>query len=375
MDTPTAARNLSQEKNADYQVYEVGGSPVEIGRGMAGHRPRLGGPPLGELTVQQVDFALACAEVVAREHPPLLAEVRAMAEVYARPVEEAYFFLSVGLTEVPVRSGVRYRRPRVEPGRGEASGAERDLPGSAPPHCSSLAVLTPQGPVAGRNYDFFYWSDVRHLVTARPSRHLAHVGMYDGVLGARYDGLNEAGLFASLHGVRSPSPERRRPGLFCGHVLRVVLDTCRTAREAADRIAALPHLSSYSYLLADPEEALVVEAHPDRVRVRRPEAGVLAATNHFSHPDMVPLARRAARGSLARQAHLTGGGRGLTALTPDQAREAVEALMRDHSTPVCGHTDGLATFWSAVAIPGRKEVAYCLGAPCRNPYSRRVAFE
>lgn len=39
----------------------------------------------------------------------------------------------------------------------------------------------------------------------------------------------------------------------------------------------LPHLASYNYFLADSEEMLVVETHPERVRVRTAEGGVLVA--------------------------------------------------------------------------------------------------
>lgn len=395
------ARNLKQEKAADYQVYTVSGSQADIGRQMAAHRQELGAPPLDSLTPEQLDFAHGCAEVLGREYPDALAEVKAMAAAYDRPLDEAYWFLSVGLTEFPTR-GLRTSRRRP---------AAPD-----PPGCSTVAVLTPSGMVVGRNYDFFYWASTRHLITTRPagvspggagagdvatasagggscripSPSLAHVGMYDGLLAGRHDGLNEAGLFVSLHGVRSAPPARRRPGLFCVLMVRLALETCRTAREAVARIRDLPHLSSYNYLVADPREAFVVETHPELVRVREAEGGVVAATNHFNHPDMVDLGRRPASGSLARLRLLTEAGRGLA---PDKhgtavggpaaevgvaglsgAPAAVAALMRDHSAPVCGHSDGMATFWSAVAEPGARRVAYCLGAPCRNGYDHVVAW-
>ncbi len=404
-------RNLDQERSADYQVYELVGSPEDIGRGMAAKRQALGAPPLESLSPAQVEFALACAEALRREHPAALAEIEATAAAYGRPVDEAYWFLSVGLTEVPERGLVTSRRPRP-PQRATEPAAE---PGTEfTPGCSTIAVLTRDGPVIGRNYDFFYWANVRHLITTRPlavdgptagpaatgtgatpgamgvgvQQLLAHTGMYDGLLAGRHDGMNEAGLFASLHGVRSAPPARRRPGLFCVLVVRVILDTCRTTREAVERILALPHLSTYNYLVADAREAFVVETHPERCRVREADGGVLAATNHYSHPDMVGLGRRAARNSVARYRFLLeNGGRLATAsgsMAPaaaggavsglGDAGKAVAALMRDHGVPVCGHSDGMATFWSAVAQPSGRQALYCLGAPCRNHYDKVVAW-
>lgn len=393
---PGYETDLAQEKRADYRVYEITGPPDDLGRQMASRRPDLGGPPLESLTPEQVDFARACAAVLAREYPAALAEVEAMAAAYGRPVEEAYWFLSVGLTEAPARGLVTSRRRRMGKARAADPADEADEgrgdPDPAPPGCSTVAVLTADGPVVGRNYDFFYWATTRHLITTRPAPPpgppeaatpppqparwpdrggpLAHVGMYDGLLAGRHDGMNEAGLFASLHGVRSAPPARRRPGLFSVLVVRIVLETCRTAREAVERIRSLPHLASYNYLVADDREVFVVEAHPERTRVREAENGVLAATNHFRHPDMVGLGRKAPSGSVARYRFLSETA---ARLRPASA-ETVAGLMRDHKTPVCGHADGMATFWSAVALPAARRVSYCLGAPCRNDYTHTTVW-
>lgn len=357
--TSPSEAGLRQEREAEYQVYEVRGTPEEIGRRIAERRPSYWGPPLETLSREQMVFAHTCAELAGREHPPLLEEALATVEAFGRPPEEALVWFSVDLTE--------------RPGHPRTPAPPQDSPPSAcpspPSSCSTLAVLTPDGPLVGRNYDFFYWATIRHVVTALPRRPglLEHVGSFDGVLGGRYDGLNEAGLWVSLHAVRSPTPSRRRPGLFGAHVTRVLLETCRTAAEAADRLEALPHLSSYAYLLADAREAVVVEAHPDAVRRRGADGRpVLVATNHFGHPDTAELARRPSAWSRRRLETLAARGRGvLEAWTrggPAAAEEALTVLLRDHRAPVCGHKDGSATLWSALAHPASGRVRYCLEA-------------
>jgi len=45
-----------------------------------------------------------------------------------------------------------------------------------------------------------------------------------------------------------------------------------------------------------------------------------------------------------------------------------QKILTDHQTPICGHVDGLATFWSAIGDLTNQKVAYSLGAPCRNDY-------
>lgn len=137
-----------------------------------------------------------------------------------------------------------------------------------------------------------------------------------------------------------------------------------------------PHIASYNYLVADADELYVVEAHPEKTAVRAPEDGVLVCTNHPMHEDMAPMtASPILENSRRRAEFLHQGARdALSASTsaandPDALRVVLQSLMKDHSVPVCGHVDGLATFWSAVCIPQRRYVAYSLGAPCRNDYA------
>lgn len=62
---------------------------------------------------------------------------------------------------------------------------------------------------------------------------------------------------------------------------------------------------------------------------------------------------------------------GVTCLATE-CEPSIAALMGDHSVPVCGHTETMATLWSAVAVPALFKVSYCLDAPCRNDYSHVI---
>jgi hypothetical protein len=369
--------NLEQEKTADYRQYVIAGSPERLGQALASHHPGIERPRREELTPEQITFSHACAREARLVHPPLVEELEAWADALSVPLDEAYFYLSVGMTETS-RQG-RSRAPSTMVAAQENR------------QCSTVGLMTRQGPVVGRNFDLFYRVRVRHRITTKPETGFAHVGMYDGLVSGRTDGLNEQGLFVSLHTVRSKPPERRKPGLFCVHIARIVLETCSTAEEAAARIALLPHLASYNYFLADPDGMLVVEAHPERVRMRAADRDILACTNHYMHPDTVALMRAVPPKSRARQGFLTEGARRLldeldagdisTSHDPKRPGEkslpeastasavsGVASLMRDHTVPVCGHADGMATLWSSVAVPRLRWVAFSRGAPCRNSY-------
>lgn len=372
--------NLVQEKTADYRQYSISGSPDRLGQALASRHGGVERPRRHELTAEQIAFSHACAKEARLIYPPLVEELEAWADASSVPLDEAYFYLSVGMTETS-RQG-RSRAPST------LVAAQENR------QCSTVGLMTGQGPVVGRNFDLFYRVRIRHQITTEPETGFAHVGMYDGLVPGRTDGLNEKGLFVSLHTVRSKPPERRKPGLFCVHIARIVLETCSTAEEAAARIALMPHLASYNYFLADSDGMLVVEAHPDRVRMRAADGGVLACANHYIHPDTVALMRAVPPKSHARQEFLTegarriletlespGGGDATTSQDPkrpgkDSLPEAstasavsgVASLMRDHIVPVCGHADGMATLWSSVAVPRLGWIAFSRGAPCRNNY-------
>lgn len=356
-------RNLEQENTADYRAYTIEGPPARLGEQLSGHHRGYDGPRLADLSRDQIAFARECAHEARLIYPPLIEELEAWADAGQLQKDEAYFYISIGMTKTSRQGRSRRASTRV------AADENRQ--------CSTVGLMTPGGPVVGRNFDLFYRVRVRHLITTRPEMGLIHTGMYDGLVAGRTDGLNEKGLFVSLQTVRTKPPGVRKPGLFCVHIARLVLETCSTAQEAAAKIALVPHLASYNYFLADPGEMLVVEAHPERIRARRAEDGVLACANHYAHPDMIELMRAEPPSSRAREEFLSNGARqirdtlgeqGLPEAAAASATRDIASLMRDHTVPVCGHVDGMATLWSSIAAPRLRWIAFAAGAPCRKRY-------
>jgi hypothetical protein len=329
-------QNLREEQAADYQVYEAMGSHREIGRITA----RRGGcvvPPLeGALSAEQAKLARECRAIVQEIFPEIIEEFQGYAEELGLQEEDILWHYSLGMIG----------------------------------GCSSIAVRTPEGMLVGRNYDYFYIEKRRHLIRTVPQVGQAHVGIHEGLIGGRFDGLNEKGLFVSFHGA-GPRPERIRPGMSFHLIVRYLLERCKSAAEARDVLMELPVLEPKNYLLADQREAFAVEAHPDRKRVRHLEGDVLVVTNHFVHPEMEPY-QPVWPNSGRRYHSLWQQGQRLKVLHSD-ALGALQRALAEHEAPVCGHEDGLATFWSATANLTEGQVWYSLGAPCRNPY--RVYFD
>ena len=208
-----------------------------------------------------------------------------------------------------------------------------------------------------------YTVRTRHLLITAPAQGYAHLGMNGGLVGGRYDGLNQHGLFVSLHKVMADRPLSHAPGVPYHLLPRLALQTCRTATEAADLMSHLPHLASFNYLLADASgQMIALECYPGRKPERRESDEVLAVTNHYTSPMLAPLqGARPKHDSQRRMAALES----IHDRWGDGWYATFDALA-DHDSGVCSHREFGATLWAGVFDLGAKRAGYTFGAPCRN---------
>jgi hypothetical protein len=252
--------------------------------------------------------------------------------------------------------------------------AERALfvrAGALPHGCSAFAWALDDGRViAGRNYDFYERMPTRHLLLTRPDRGYAHVGMNGGLVGGRYDGMNEHGLFVALHKVMADRPRHTPPGVPYHLPPRLALETCATARDAARLIADMPHLAAFNYTVADASGAFFkLETYPGMPTQTRESALGIAVANNYESTALAPLqGLRSNAGSLSRVAAMEQA-------PPPWADpwEAAAMVLSDHSSGMCCHKEFGATLWSGIFDLTERRVAYAFGAPCRTPY-REVAI-
>jgi Acyl-coenzyme A:6-aminopenicillanic acid acyl-transferase len=161
-------------------------------------------------------------------------------------------------------------------------------------------------------------------------------------------------------------PKSAPPGIAFHLVLRIALETCATAKEAARFMQEIPHLDSFNYMMVDANSMYTVEAYPGLVKVF--EGGdYLAITNHYRDPELRALqgrrdlANSESRMSVLEKFAAEAGPGGFTV-------DGIKSVMADHTAPMCGHRDGIATLWSAICDLTDKSIAYSFGAPCRNEY-------
>ncbi len=165
-------------------------------------------------------------------------------------------------------------------------------------HCSHFAVL-PQATadghmLIGRNYDFSEKVDDLKLITMFPQGANASLG-FPTLFFGRNDGINEHGLSVTMSAGGKPvgiEPGMQPPiqdGLQFWALIRALLDTCSTVKEAEECIAGFPCAGNPILILADRAgNASLVEIHgPDRKIMRADEERpFLAATNHYQSNEL-----------------------------------------------------------------------------------------
>jgi hypothetical protein len=328
--SPKRVNDFEQERKADYRFLHLQGTHLEMGQQLARAASRVmrEDKPLSKA---QASFARNCIDVIESYHPTLLDEYEGWAETMNLGLDSLLGTISFGL--------------------------------EGKPGCSSFALRREGKTIVGRNYDFFYWAKKRYLICAQPEAYYATIGMNDGLLGARHDGVNEHGLFVALQGVQTQPPKHLEPGIIFHLIPRILLETCASAQEATIMAQEMPHLGSFSYTIADPEDMFVVEAYPGCVRLREGEDWI-AATSHFLHRDLA---------GLVHSPIIKNSRNRLNSIAAGLARkkdpwQLAKKVLTDHDTPMCGHVDGLATLWSTIMDLTDRKVTYSLGAPCRNEY-------
>jgi predicted choloylglycine hydrolase len=221
--------------------------------------------------------------------------------------------------------------------------------GLRPPTGGCSAVMTDG--IYGRNYDYRprYYDARFSVVHAKGS--YASIGA-SAIMTGRLDGMNQHGLVAGLHLVRT-SP--RRPGLSCVVIVRSILDQCATTAEAVTLLRRIPHAMLYNYSLLDANgAAAVVEAVPGCVAVRT--GAWLACTNHFQSPLLRPLNRRAAHSQQRLPPLEVWAARGLAA-------EAMFTALNRSTSPAFhhGYLRGAGTLHTMVAEPLKRRLLIGIG--------------
>lgn len=126
-----------------------------------------------------------------------------------------------------------------------------------------------------RNYDYNPATyDGRFSLFQPSDGGFAQIGPTSRVTG-RMDGMNEYGLAMGYNFMHRKKPG---DGFVCYMIGRLILETCKTIDEAIQLLKAIPHRTSFSYIMMDAlNNHIIVEATPRSVITREHHL----CTNHF----------------------------------------------------------------------------------------------
>ncbi|UJM28158.1 C45 family peptidase [Bacillus aerophilus] len=225
-----------------------------------------------------------------------------------------------------------------------------------------------------RNYDFSPLFDDMRLVSTHVKGSAVHTGS-SLILFGRSDGMNEHGLSVTFSACGPPignEPGLKPPavaGLQVYHVIRAVLESCKMVEDAVRLVQEMPVASNVHLMLADRQgEAAVIEMIDGQKKVRRPERGFIAATNH-------PLADHTAKG-LTKHHSVVRYDMLIQALEEQPSSESLTELFRAEypaGLTVHNYEELFGTMRTVMFRPEERTMEYCFGSPVYNPtYSLKV---
>jgi predicted choloylglycine hydrolase len=117
----------------------------------------------------------------------------------------------------------------------------------------------------------------------------------------------------------------------------------------------------------------VVEAGPDKIRIRRPERGnnFVVCTNHFLSSEMVKFENKKERPPDSVKRYVTIYNM-LRQYEGEIDTKTAQKLLSSHRGCMCSHVNSikLGTLWSIVATLNDLKVFRAEGPPCRTKFKR-----
>lgn len=179
-------------------------------------------------------------------------------------------------------------------------------------------------------------------------------------------GWNDAGLSVTANAL---APADERVGIPRVLQLRDVV-TRGTLVDAVEAVLHPARASSYNWVLAHRDGRVVnVEGGACRAEITEPERGVLAHTNHYTHPALLDLERNT--GVAGSTARLRRAQELLAAPDKPWTVNALLEVLSDHENApdsLCRHGDGggaRTVFW-CVADVTAGSIRYGSGPPCAS---------
>ena len=166
--------------------------------------------------------------------------------------------------------------------------------------CSHMVVLPSitknKKILVGRSYEWNHNEEDLILCTTKVTGKAHHIG-FTMLLFGRYEGINNHGVCVTSSGGGAYSAQDTTKGVpFC-LAIRSVLETCKTAGEAANYLSDIPNNSTNNYIICDKKsKAYLVECLNSEYSVKEidttSDEQYLISTNHYTLPEKLQFNKR-----------------------------------------------------------------------------------
>ncbi|AEF83881.1 putative acyl-coenzyme A:6-aminopenicillanic acid acyl-transferase subfamily [Treponema primitia ZAS-2] len=186
-------------------------------------------------------------------------------------------------------------------------------------------------------------------------------------------GINSYGLAASTTGSwpKSIKPDlslASKTSIFIN--IRLILDQCKTAKEAVEYVKSSPRMNGINLLIADSNDAFAVEVTKDEIDVQAAgDDGILFRTNHYMSEKFSPLNDKNYASTFYRAERI----KELTEKIAGKFRfQDLFKIMSDHENginSICRHPQGdikTSTISTTLVSIEDKEVWLTPGNPCEH---------
>jgi predicted choloylglycine hydrolase len=263
--------------------------------------------------------------------------------------------------------------------------------------CSSICVLqniikSPQI-IVGKNFDYIsdFVSDNIVRISKPKNGYKSIEVTYKQIAGS-HDGMNEKGLVVLYnYGLSTEKVQTRVPITI---LVQQILERCSNIDEAITFIKAFRYPNGAILTLVDTtNRAICVEITPEHIGYRKPQDGVLVATNFYLSDEVknfdIPHnavfktkgVTKELQGKPVHQSSIQRYNR-ITELVKKFSRigiEEIKHILKDHNSKVlgdddsvCRHGEWISTQVSMIFLPKQRKFLYTIGYPCERQY---IEFE
>jgi predicted choloylglycine hydrolase len=263
--------------------------------------------------------------------------------------------------------------------------------------CSSICVLqniikSPQI-VVGKNFDYISDFVSDNIVRfSEPKNGYKSIEVTYKQIAGSHDGMNEKGLVVLYnYGLSTEKVQTRVPITI---LVQQILERCSNIDEAITFIKAFRYPNGAILTLVDTtNRAICVEITPEHIGYRKPQDGVLVATNfylseqvkNFDIPHNAMFKTKGVakelQGKPVHQSSIQRYNR-ITELVKKFSRvgiEEIKQILKDHNgsivgndDSVCRHSEWISTQVSMIFLPKQRKLLCAIGQPCNHEY---VEFE